>query len=174
MALVLQARWQRKAHVLREVSRCASCAGQGAPQRGAQAAGYWNRPHGPEVLVFGPAGDHCDVGKMMRCPGNFLRFRPSAFRTSGQNNRLQVGDSFVKVHGIGDEREVAVEVAASSDPTPECFWPLGAPLQWSQETELEAGRSDAGFTNGKIHAKVWKIPCGNCSTHLNYSCDPSG
>ena len=75
--------------------------------------------HDVEALVFGGAGDHFDRGKMIRSPGNLLRLRPSAFWASGKNYGLQVSDSLVEVWGIGHERKVTIEFAASADPAPE-------------------------------------------------------
>jgi len=56
-----------------------------------------------------------------------------------------MGDSFVKFHGIGYERKVAVEVAASSDPAPECLCAQGVlSLSGIQPKELPGRGIEVG------------------------------
>lgn len=70
-------------------------------------------------LVSGAAGDHAHIGEVPRGPGDLLRLGPSAVRAAGQNDGMEVGDSLVETHGVGEERKIAVEIAVATDPAPE-------------------------------------------------------
>lgn len=72
-----------------------------------------------EEFFFGAAGDDGDSGKMARGPLDFLWFGPSSVRTAGEDDRVQVSDRLIELHGVGHEQEGPVKVAVVADSLPE-------------------------------------------------------
>ena len=90
-----------------------------------------------ELAFFaGAAGDDPDAGEVTGGPIDLLLFGPAAHGASGQDDGVEVRDRPVETHGVGHERQMAVEVFVVSDPVPESLGAeRGLRLPWAHVEE---------------------------------------